>query len=96
MTRIALINPNWDFAGSIYFGCRSPHLPLELGISEHYLKDAGHATLLLDAHMFDLSLHEIETELRAFGPDQIVITTAPTYLFTAGTARAAGAGAGGA
>jgi B12-binding domain/radical SAM domain protein of rhizo-twelve system len=81
MTRIALINPNWDFAGSIYFGCRSPHLPLELGISEHYLKDAGHATLLLDAHMFDLSLHEIETELRAFGPDQIVITTAPTYLF---------------
>ena len=29
MTRIALINPNWNFDGSIYFGCRSPHLPLE-------------------------------------------------------------------
>jgi len=81
MTRIALINPNWDFAGSIYFGCRSPHLPLELGISGHLLKAAGHKTLLLDAHMFDLSLGEIEAELRAFGPDQIVITTAPTYLF---------------
>lgn len=81
MTRVALINPNWDFAGSIYFGCRSPHLPLELGISEHFLKADGHKTLLLDAHMFDLSLGEIEAELRAFGPDQIVITTAPTYLF---------------
>src|SRR3954462_3300394 len=81
MTRVALINPNWDFGGSIYFGCRSPHLPLELGISEHYLKAAGHKTLLLDAHMFDLSLADIHAELRAFGPDQIVITTAPTYLF---------------
>jgi B12-binding domain/radical SAM domain protein of rhizo-twelve system len=81
MTRVALVNPNWDFAGSIYFGCRSPHLPLELGISEHYLKAAGHETLLLDAHMFDLSLADIEAELRGFGPDQIVITTAPTYLF---------------
>ncbi|MCK1360924.1 TIGR04295 family B12-binding domain-containing radical SAM protein [Bradyrhizobium sp. 199] len=81
MTRVALINPNWDFAGSIYFGCRSPHLPLELGISEHYLKAAGHKTLLLDAHMFDLSPRDIEVELQAFGPDQIVITTAPTYLF---------------
>lgn len=81
MTRVALINPNWDFAGSIYFGCRSPHLPLELGISEHYLKAAGHKTLLLDAHMFDLSHRDIEAELQAFGPDQIVITTAPTYLF---------------
>ncbi len=81
MTRVALINPNWDFSGSIYFGCRSPHLPLELGISEHYLKVAGHDTLLLDAHMFDLSLRDIESELRAFRPDQIVVTTAPTYLF---------------
>jgi B12-binding domain/radical SAM domain protein of rhizo-twelve system len=81
MTRVALINPNWDFLGSVYFGCRSPHLPLELGISEHYLKAAGHSTLLLDAHMFDLSLPEIEAELRAFRPDQIVFTTAPTYLF---------------
>jgi anaerobic magnesium-protoporphyrin IX monomethyl ester cyclase len=81
MTRVALINPNWKFDGSIYFGCRSPHLPLELGISQHYLNEAGHATLLLDAHMFDLSLSELEAELRAFRPDIVVITTAPTYLF---------------
>jgi B12-binding domain/radical SAM domain protein of rhizo-twelve system len=81
MTRVALINPNWNFDGSIYFGCRSPHLPLELGISEHYLKQDGHSTLLLDAHMFDLSLVDVEAELRSFRPDLVVITTAPTYLF---------------
>lgn len=81
MTRVALINPNWNFDGSIYFGCRSPHLPLELGISEHYLKQDGHPTLLLDAHMFGLSLADIEAELRSFRPDITVITTAPTYLF---------------
>jgi B12-binding domain/radical SAM domain protein of rhizo-twelve system len=81
MTRVALINPNWKFDGSIYFGCRSPHLPLELGISEHYLKQDGHSTLLLDAHMFDLSLTDIEAELHSFHPDLVVVTTAPTYLF---------------
>jgi anaerobic magnesium-protoporphyrin IX monomethyl ester cyclase len=81
MTRVALINPNWSFDGSIYFGCRSPHLPIELGISQHYLRQAGHATLLLDAHMFDLSGADIEAELRVFRPDMVVFTTAPTYLF---------------
>jgi len=81
MTRVALINPNWTFDGSIYFGCRSPHLPLELGISQHLLREAGHATLLLDAHMFGLSLSDIHAELAAFRPEMIVLTTAPTYLF---------------
>ena len=81
MTRVALINPNWTFEGSIYFGCRSPHLPLELGISQQALREAGHATLLLDAHMFDLSPSDILTELATFRPDMIVFTTAPTYLF---------------
>ncbi|MBO4220922.1 TIGR04295 family B12-binding domain-containing radical SAM protein [Bradyrhizobium neotropicale] len=81
MRRVALINPNWNFDGSIYFGCRFPHLPLELGISEHYLREAGHPTLLLDAHMFGLSLTGIEAELQAFKPDMVVVTTAPTYLF---------------
>ncbi len=81
MTRVALINPNWQFEGSIYFGCRSPHLPIELGITQHSLRQAGHAALLLDAHMFDLSLSDIEAELRSFRPDMIVVTTAPTYLF---------------
>src|SRR5947209_6859709 len=81
MTRVALINPNWNFDGSIYFGCRFPHLPLELGISQHYLRQAGHTTLLLDAHMFDLSLADVATELQAFRPDIVAVTTAPTYLF---------------
>ncbi|MHC2337687.1 TIGR04295 family B12-binding domain-containing radical SAM protein [Bradyrhizobium sp. USDA 4454] len=81
MTRVALINPNWNFDGSIYFGCRQPHLPIEFGVSAHYLREAGHPTLLLDAHMFDLSHRDIEAELRAFRPDLIAVTTAPTYLF---------------
>jgi anaerobic magnesium-protoporphyrin IX monomethyl ester cyclase len=81
VTRVALINPDWRYEGSIYFGCRSPHLPLELGISQQLLERAGHQTLLLDAHMFGLSIGDITAELQSFGPDIIVITTAPTYLF---------------
>jgi hypothetical protein len=79
--RVALVNPNWTFEGSIYFGCRSPHLPLELGITERLLRDASHATLLLDAHLFNLTAGDIVSELRAFAPDMTVLTTAPTYLF---------------
>jgi anaerobic magnesium-protoporphyrin IX monomethyl ester cyclase len=81
MSRIALINPDWRYDGSIYFGCRYPHLPLELGISQQLLDCAGHKTLLLDAHMFSLSYADIEAELRSFRPDIVVVTTAPTYLF---------------
>jgi B12-binding domain/radical SAM domain protein of rhizo-twelve system len=81
MTRVALINPGWQYDGSIYFGCRSPHLPLELGISQQLLDRAGHQTLLLDAHMFTLSISDIAAELCAFKPDLVVVTTAPTYLF---------------
>jgi B12-binding domain/radical SAM domain protein of rhizo-twelve system len=81
MTRVALINPDWHYEGSIYFGCRSPHLPLELGISRQLLEQAGHKTLLLDAHMFGLSIAEIDAELQPFKPDIVVVTTAPTYLF---------------
>jgi B12-binding domain/radical SAM domain protein of rhizo-twelve system len=79
--KVALINPYWSFGGSIYFGCRSPHLPLEFGFSERCLRQAGHATLLLDAHLFSLTHADLVTELRAFAPDMIVVTTAPTYLF---------------
>jgi B12-binding domain/radical SAM domain protein of rhizo-twelve system len=81
MSRVALINPDWHYDGSIYFGCRSPHLPLELGISQQLLELAGHNTLLLDAHMFSLSRADIAAELQTFRPDIIVVTTAPTYLF---------------
>jgi hypothetical protein len=79
--RVALVNPNWRFDGSIYFGCRSPHLPLELEISRRMLADAGHSALVLDGHLFDLSLSDIAAEVAAFRPDMLVITTAPTYLF---------------
>lgn len=79
--RVALINPRWRYDGSIYFGCRSPHLPLELGLSHRLLQDAGHTTLLLDGHLFGLSEGDIAAELRAFRPDMTVVTTAPTYLF---------------
>jgi hypothetical protein len=79
--KVALINPKWHFDGSIYFGCREPHLPLEFGISKRLLEDAGHQVILLDAHLFDLGLSDIAVELRAFQPDMTVLTTAPTYLF---------------
>jgi B12-binding domain/radical SAM domain protein of rhizo-twelve system len=79
--KVALLNPNWRFDGSIYFGCRAPHLPIEFGVSQLMLEDAGHSVRLLDAHMFNLSLSDIVAELSAFRPDMTVITTAPTYLF---------------
>jgi B12-binding domain/radical SAM domain protein of rhizo-twelve system len=79
--KIALINPNWHFDGSIYFGCREEHLPLELGISAQMLQAHEHVTRVIDAHMFKLSLADIADELRSLKPDMTVITTAPTYLF---------------
>ena len=48
--RVALVNPRWDYKHSIYFGCREPHLPLEMGYAQALLEQAGHRTLLLDAH----------------------------------------------
>ncbi len=79
--KVALLNPNWRYDGSIYFGCRSPHLPLELGIAQRLLNHNGHRTLLLDAHLFALSDSDIVAELKSFRPDMTVLTTAPTYLF---------------
>jgi anaerobic magnesium-protoporphyrin IX monomethyl ester cyclase len=79
--RVALINPNWHFDGSIYFGCREPHLPLELGISRQKLEADGHAARLIDAHLFNLSTSDIAAELTSFKPEMAVVTTAPTYLF---------------
>ncbi|HEX4749516.1 MAG TPA: TIGR04295 family B12-binding domain-containing radical SAM protein [Bryobacteraceae bacterium] len=79
--RYALVNPPWTFDGSIYFGCREPHLPLELGYSKALLQQQGHDALLLDGHLDNLSYSEIVTRVGEFAPDFIVITTAPTYLF---------------
>ena len=79
--RVALLNPPWSFAGSIYFGCREPHLPLELGWCRALLERDGHEVLLLDAHLFGLSLADVRAEVAAFRPDLTAVATAPTYLF---------------
>lgn len=79
--KVALVNPQWRFEGSIYFGCRAPHLPIEFGASRQLLVGEGHRVLMLDAHLFDLAPSDIVAELRAFKPDMTVITTAPSYLF---------------
>ncbi len=79
--KVALVTPNWSFDGSIYFGCREPHLPLEYGYSARLLQDAGHEARIVDGHLFDLSDEAVADEVRAYGPDMVVVTTAPSYLF---------------
>jgi anaerobic magnesium-protoporphyrin IX monomethyl ester cyclase len=79
--KFALVNPRWTFAGSIYFGCREPHLPLEYGYARALLERDGHDVLLLDAHLHDLPLAEVTARLAAFAPDRLVVTSAPSYLF---------------
>jgi len=46
--KFCLINPPWTFDGSIYFGCRQPHLPLEYGYTRSLLQAAGHEALVID------------------------------------------------
>ena len=79
--RFALVNPNWTFDGSIYFGCREPHLPLELGYTKALLEARGHEAAIIDGHLFGLSEAEIAAQVAEIGPDFTVVTTAPTYLF---------------
>jgi B12-binding domain/radical SAM domain protein of rhizo-twelve system len=79
--RYSLINPPWNFDGSIYFGCREPHLPLELGYSKQLLEAAGHQVQLLDAQLQELTNDQLHERIAAFQPDITVITTAPSYLF---------------
>jgi anaerobic magnesium-protoporphyrin IX monomethyl ester cyclase len=79
--KFALINPNWHFDGSIYFGCREPHLPLEYGYSKALLERAGHDALIVDGQMDGLTADDIRSRVAAFAPDFIVVTTAPSYLF---------------
>jgi hypothetical protein len=35
--RYTLLNPPWNFDGSIYFGCREPHLLLEYSYAKRLL-----------------------------------------------------------
>ncbi len=79
--KVALINPPWTFEGSIYFGCREPHLPLELGYARAMLERDGHQVLLLDGHLMGQSYAGLADQVRGFGPDMTVVTTAPSYLF---------------
>ncbi|MDX7952025.1 TIGR04295 family B12-binding domain-containing radical SAM protein [Lichenihabitans sp. Uapishka_5] len=79
--KVALVNPHWDFARSIYFGCRSPHLPLELGYAKALLESAGHTVLLLDGHLNDTANADLADAVADFAPAMTVVTTAPSYLF---------------
>lgn len=79
--RLALVNPPWSFEGSIYFGCREPHLSLELGYSKALLEQAGHEAVIIDAHLLALSQTEVRQHVADFAPDTTVVTTAPSYLF---------------
>jgi len=77
----ALVNPQWTFVGSTYFGCHDPHLPIELLSAKHCLEKAGHRVLLIDAHIERLTPETVKYRLSSFGADFLVIPTAPSYLF---------------
>src|SRR5947207_1553872 len=79
--KIALVNPPWSFDGSIYFGCREPHLPLEYGYSRALLERAGHEVQIVDGQLDELSLEGVRARVAEFRPDYAVVTTAPSYLF---------------
>src|SRR5205085_11417273 len=79
--RYALINPNWSFADSTYFGCQEPHYPLELLFAFDRIRDAGHEPLLIDAQVENLNISEVTRSVQAFNPHFVVIPTAPSYLF---------------
>ncbi len=79
--RVALVNPPWHFEGSIYFGCREPHLPLELGACRALLERDGHEVLLLDGHLDPATPAALADAVADFRPAMTVIPTAPTYLF---------------
>jgi B12-binding domain/radical SAM domain protein of rhizo-twelve system len=79
--KVALINPAWRFEHSIYFGCRAPHLPLELGYARVMLERSGHQALMLDGALDGLDPDGLARAVEAYGADITVVTTAPTYLF---------------
>ncbi|HLH12668.1 MAG TPA: TIGR04295 family B12-binding domain-containing radical SAM protein [Methylovirgula sp.] len=79
--RVALVNPTWHFDGSIYFGCREPHLPIELGCAKVLLERAGHEARIFDGHITGTPIARLAKQVAEFGPEMTVVTTAPTYLF---------------
>lgn len=79
--RVALVNPPWSFDGSIYFGCRDEHLPLELGYAAALLGRSGHEARIFDGALDGLDMDGIVAAVADYAPDMTVVTTAPTYLF---------------
>ena len=79
--RYALLNPQWSFEGSTYFGCPEPHVPLELLSTREMLRAAGQDVLLIDANMEALDRTDVRSRLNAFDEDFLVVPTAPSYLF---------------
>jgi B12-binding domain/radical SAM domain protein of rhizo-twelve system len=79
--KIALVNPPWSFDGSIYFGCREPHLPLEYGYAQALLAAAGHDAAIFDGQAGGIDDSALAMQVGDFAPDMIVVTTAPSYLF---------------
>lgn len=79
--KIALVNPHWSYDGSIYFGCRAPHLPLELGYCKQLLERDGHSVRMWDGALQGLGNDAIAEAVAAFSPDMTIASTAPTYLF---------------
>src|SRR3954447_14146802 len=79
--RFALVNPDWNFQGSTYFGCQEPHYPLELLFAFDQVRAAGHAALLIDAQSDGLDLATVKDRVSKFAPNFLVIPTAPSYLF---------------
>lgn len=79
--RFALVNPDWDFGGSTYFGCHEPHYPLELMFAAQRIDAQAHEALLLDAQLNGWTIAQTRERLQRFRPDFLVIPTAPSYLF---------------
>ena len=79
--KFALVNPNWDFTGSTYFGCKDPHVPLELLFAGDQIQSAGHESLVVDAQTDNLTVEEVRRQIVSFAPDFLVVPTAPSYLF---------------
>ncbi|WP_437278646.1 TIGR04295 family B12-binding domain-containing radical SAM protein [Sorangium sp. So ce375] len=78
--KVALVNPPWTFHGSVYLGCREPHLPIELGYARALLERAGHEAALIDAQARGIDLVALRDDVAALRPDMTVIATAPSYL----------------
>ncbi|MFZ5676397.1 MAG: TIGR04295 family B12-binding domain-containing radical SAM protein [Pseudomonadota bacterium] len=79
--RVALVNPSWSYDGSIYFGCRAPHLPLEFGYGKALLDRAGHESTIFDGQIEGAANDVLADRVADYRPDMTVVTTAPTYLF---------------